>query len=186
MSGHLLETDRDQSVSELFDESKSSYGWYEDEFKPRSIRPPAFSQHMKQMRDARMKLKMTPRRSAHIPVRTTKAERLKLARQQSISETNSNLPQLISPNKSRQSKVSSHSPKRKQSILSFHRLSPLQMIKNNGYRHLDSAQSCKEALDSTGTLLLSELLTKQMREDIKSHRGKSFECFCNIRQSSIE
>ena len=173
MSGHLLNIDRDHSVSELFDESKSAYGWYEDEFKPRSIRPPPFSQHIKQVRDARMKSKNTSRRSAHLPVRTTKVERLKLARQRSISETNSSLPQVVtSTNKFRQSKVSARSPEQQEPISSFSRLSPLQMIKNNGYRHLDSAQSCKEALESKGTLLLSELLTKQMREDIKSNRGK--------------
>lgn len=174
-SGNLLETDCDPSVNELFDESKSAYGWYEDDFDPRSIRPPPFSQHMKQVRDARMKLKETPRRSARIPVRTTKAERLKLARQRSISESNSSMPYLNPLNKSRQSKISPRSPNRQQPMPSMSRLSPLQMLKNNGYRHAESAQSCKDALDSKGPLLLSSMLIKQMRQDMKNNRGKSFD-----------
>lgn len=174
-SGNLLETDCDPSVNELFDESKSAYGWYEDDFDPRSIRPPPFSQHMKQVRDARMKLKETPRRSARIPVRTTKAERLKLARQRSISESNSSMPYLNPLNKSRQSKISPRTPNRQQPMPSMSRLSPLQMLKNNGYRHAESAQSCKDALDSKGPLLLSSMLIKQMRQDIKNNRGKSFD-----------
>lgn len=173
-TGNLGETDCDSSVKDLFDESKSAYGWYEDEFNPRSIRPPAFSQHMKQMRDARMKLKSTPRRSARIPVRTTKAERLKLARQRSISESNASLPYLTPRNKSRQSKVTPRSPNRQQRMSSASQLLSLQTLKNNGYRHGDSAQSCKDALDTKGPLLLSSILVKQMRQDIKNNRGTSF------------
>ena len=163
---NLIEANPDQSVSELFDENKSSYKWETEAFNPRSIRPPPFSQYIKQVRESRTKPKSTQRRSARIPVRTTKAEQLKLARQRSASEHNSSLPYLRSSATTSRPRVSHHS-----TISSLHPLTRLRTTSNHTYRQTESARSCKEALHTSGPLTLSSMLIKQMREDIKSNRG---------------
>jgi hypothetical protein len=167
---NLNKDDLDQSVNELFDQSKSTYQWQNEDYDPRSIRPPPFFQYVKQVRDSRTKPKLTPRRSAHIPVRTTKAEQLKLARQKSASEINSNLPSLHFSTMISQSKLSHRSPIR------YPTASPMiypsgSRTSNHSFRQIQSARSCREAIDSNRPLVLSSMLIKQMREDIKNNTG---------------
>jgi hypothetical protein len=155
----LVETDIDKSVNELFDENKSSYLWQNNDYDPRSIRPPPFSQYIKQVRDSKNKIKPVQRRSARIPVRTTKAEQLKLARQQSASENRPDPPQMRSFTAIPQQH-------------STNRISRSRPNSRSSFRQSESARSCKVALRSDGPLHLSSLLIKQMRQDIQSNRGK--------------
>lgn len=59
----------------------------------------------------------------------------------------------------------------------YSRPNPTSRLRTNSvnrHRQSDSAQSCKDALDSNAPLLLSAMLIQQMRQDIKSNRGKYF------------
>ncbi|CAF0970588.1 unnamed protein product [Rotaria sordida] len=156
---NLVDADIDESVNELFDESKSSYRQQNDEYNPRSIRPPSFSQYIRQVQESRTKPKPIQRRSARIPVRTTKAEQLKLARQQSANENMSNLP-YIRP-------FTTKSQIRPSTISSINRTSRTRTNSNSSPRQSESARSCKLAIDSNDPLQLSAMLAKQMRQDIQ-------------------
>jgi hypothetical protein len=166
-TSNLFETEIDESVNELFDGNKSSYQWQNDDYDPRSIRPPPFSQHMKHVREARIKLKSTQRRSARIPVRTTKAEQLKLARQRTASEHNSSRPHPHPSIAASQQRFTFKSPV----MSSINHISHSRTNSNGSFKQSESARSCKEALRSNAPLHLSSMLAKQMRQDIKSNRG---------------
>lgn len=162
-------------MKDLFDENKSSYLWNNDDYNPRSIRPPPYSQHIQKLRESQIKSKLSQRRSARIPVRTTKAEQLKLSRQQSATKTNSNLPIIRSHTTTSTHRLISNSPIRNLEKTS---LVPFRTSSVNSFRQSESARSCKEALDINKPLLLSAMLIKQMRQDIKSNRGKYSQDFC--------
>jgi hypothetical protein len=169
---NLVESDFDKSVNELFEGSSSSFRWQNDDYNARLIRPPPFSQYMKTLRESRTKIKPIDRRSARIPVRTTKAEQLKLARQQSANENKPNLPHVRPSTTIPQYTSSFNSSVRHPTIPSTNRITRTRATSNCSFRQSESARSCKVALGSNGPLLLSSILVKQMRQDIQSNRGK--------------
>ncbi|CAF0781920.1 unnamed protein product [Rotaria sp. Silwood1] len=164
---HLAEADIDESIDELFDEGKSTYRQQNDEYNPRSIRPPSFSQYIKQVQESRTKTKPMQHRSARIPVRTTKAEQLKLARQQSANEKMSNLPYIRPFTTKSYGALSFKSQIRPSTIPSINRTSRTRTNSNSSFRQSESARSCKQALGSNDPLHLSAMLAKQMRQDIQ-------------------
>ncbi|CAF2466330.1 unnamed protein product [Rotaria sp. Silwood2] len=163
----LVEGDIDEYVNELFDEDKSTYRQQNDEYNPRSIRPPSFSHYIKQVQESRTKTKPIQLRSARIPVRTTKAEQLKLARQQSANENMSHLPSIRPFTTKSQGALSFKSQIRPSTIPSINRTSRTRTNSNNSFRRSESARSCKLALCSHDPLHLSAMLAKQMRQDIQ-------------------
>ncbi|CAF0736721.1 unnamed protein product [Rotaria sp. Silwood1] len=164
---HLAEADIDESIDELFDEGKSTYRQQNDEYNPRSIRPPSFSQYIKQIQESRTKTKPMQHRSARIPVRTTKAEQLKLARQQSANEKMPNLPYIRPFTTKSYGALSFKSQIRPSTIPSINRTSRTRTNSNSSFRQSESARSCKQALGSNDPLHLSAMLAKQMRQDIQ-------------------
>ncbi|CAF4589973.1 unnamed protein product [Rotaria sp. Silwood1] len=176
---HLAEADIDESIDELFDEGKSTYRQQNDEYNPRSIRPPSFSQYIKQVQESRTKTKPMQHRSARIPVRTTKAEQLKLARQQSANEKMSNLPYIRPFTTKSYGALSFKSQIRPSTIPSINRTSRTRTNSNSSFRQSESARSCKQALGSNDPLHLSAMLAKQMRQDIQNFtylNNMSYKC----------
>jgi hypothetical protein len=171
---NLVETDIDNSVNALFDDGKSANQWQNDDYDPRSIRPPPFAQYIKQLKDSRTKIQPLQLRSTRIPVRTTKSEQLRLARQQSITENISNLPNRSSSTKIPQHRLSYNSPTPQSTILSTNRIASSRTSSTSSFTRSESAKACKVALNTNGPLLLSSMLVKQMQQDIQSNRGKYF------------
>ena len=164
-SSSLAQTDVDKSIRDLFDEDKSSYQQQEEDYNPRAIRPPSFSQYIKRIQDSQTQTKPMQRRSTAIPVRTTKAEQLKLIRQQSASRNTFGLPD-IRPVTSFNSQTRSSTRPLTSTVAR-----PRTSI-NTSYRRSESAESCKTVLGTNDPLVLSSMLANQMRRDIQSNRGK--------------
>lgn len=169
---NLNESDVDPQMKELFEGSKSSIRWPDNDYQPRAIRPPPFSQHIQQLRKSLSPRKLTQRRSARTPVRMTRAESLKLERQQSASEHQLEVPKI---------RPLTSMPQPRRSVQSVARHSTIPLIKHVArsraesdvtFRQSESARSCKIALGVNGPLNLSPHLVKQMRQDIQSNRGE--------------
>lgn len=173
-SSKLSAHDIDQAAYELFDESRSSYDIENDEYNPRAIRPPSFTHHIKQVQESRTKTKPVQRRSARIPVRTTKAERLKLARQQSDSFNMPNLPHIRSSTMKSQPTFTSKSQMQSSTIFSANTYLRSRTTSSTTLKQSESALSCKSALGTKDPLRLSSMLVRQMRQDIQTNKGKLF------------
>jgi len=141
----LIELDIDPSLNDLFDDSKTMSQLNFDDCSARSIRPPPFIEHIKQIKESQMKSNVNPRRLTRASIRSAnKSKSIPQQQQQPI--------------------------RREQTSLSRH--SVISSMKNLKIPRSTSVHGFQQALKTTTPLLLSPLLVKQMREDIKCSRGK--------------
>lgn len=131
-----------------------------EDFDPRAIRPPPFAQHIEQLRRPKGPGKPLPRRPTRIPVRTTRAEQLRLARQQSAPRE---------PSTSRKPRVS---PRDKTMISIRPPLRPSTASSDTLLR-IESARSCRTALRSAKPLQFSIQLADQIEREMHDSRGKT-------------
>ena len=169
---NLVATDVDPRTRELFDESRSSFRMENDEFHPRMIRPPPFTDHLEKIRQSFIETNNKQRRSARLSVRTNRAESLRLERLKSASEIREK-PMKTRPLTSlpQRSDRSTFRPAIRNSAVPF--VTRSFAASESSYRQSESTRSCKLALGIDRPLHLSRFLVKQMRQDISSNRGES-------------
>ena len=182
---NLNESDVDPQMKELFEGSKSSIRWPENDYQPRAVRPPPFSEHIEQLRKSLSPRKIIQRRSARTPVRMTRAESLKLERQQSASEHRLEVPKIRPLTSMPQPRRSLQSPARHSTIPLIKHVSRSRAESDVTFRQSESARSCKIALGVNGPLSLSPYLVKQMRQDIQSNRGEYRTKYNSVRMSHV-
>ena len=169
---NLTELDVDPQMRELFEGSKSSSRWPDNDYQARAIRPPPYSQHIQQIKQSLSQRQPIQRRSARTPVRMTRAESLKLERQQSASEYQSDMPKIRPLTSMPQPRRSIQSQVRHSTIPLIKHVSRPRAASDSTFRQSESAQSCKIALRANRPLTLSSHLIRQMRQDIQSNRGE--------------
>lgn len=180
---NLAEDDVDSFAKHLFDGTRSSlFQSQKQDYHPRAIRPPPFSEHMKQLKKSNQPIKPILCRSARrSSIRTTRTESLRLERQQSAQSKQEEIPK-IRPHTSL--------PQYRRVATAFqsqtrHSAIPIiksQMVRSRtasdaSYRQTESTKSCTIALGLERPLHLSSLLMKQMQQDIQSNRGKIYIVF---------
>ncbi|UJR33652.1 hypothetical protein I4U23_021085 [Adineta vaga] len=169
----LRKTDIDQSIYDLFNDNKSIKSCEMDDYNPCSIQGPPFAEYLDQLRRSKMAIKPPSRPSAFIPVRTTRAEQLKLARQRSAINNASNQYTMNAFPKVSQQKPSPNVPKQQSPIPTTSRMSrPTTSGHNGSYRRAKSAQLCQTALSSNRPLRFSALLLKQIQQDIQNEEAQ--------------
>jgi hypothetical protein len=126
-------------------------------------------------------MKSIQRRSARVSVQTTKAEQFKPTRNQSVNENKPNLPHIRSSTTISQHRLSFNPQMRHSTMSSINHIARLRTNSNYSFSKSESTRSCKEALNSNAPLLLSAMLIKQMRQDIKINRGNYFYTFHPVR-----
>lgn len=173
---NLLNSDADRTAKELYHESQSSINWQKDEFDPRAIRPPPYSEHIEKIKKSSQPVRIQRKSSARLFVRSTRAQSLKLERLKSareIPQSNepmkvrpfTGLPRTVEPRISQFIRHSAHP------LLST-RISRSYASTDNGDNQSLSTRSCKIALQTNQPLNLSKLLITQMHQDIRSNRGQ--------------
>ena len=168
----LTETNADQSVQGLLEKRKFRKSDYVEDYDPCSIQGPPYAEYIKQLRGPKMVVKAQQRQSPLIPVRTTRSEQLKLARQRSASNDRSDEFTRNSSAKLSQHNLSSNVQKQQPLTLTVNHISRLRTNDDhNNFRRVKSAQLCQTALSSGRPLRFSSLLLKQIQQDLQNEKG---------------
>ncbi|CAF0726261.1 unnamed protein product [Adineta ricciae] len=169
----LTETNADQSVQGLLEKKKFRKSDYVEDYDPCSIQGPPYAEYIKQLRGAKKVIKPQQRQSPLIPVRTTRSEQLKLARQRSASNDRSDEFTRNSSAKLSQHNLSSNVQKQQPLTPAVNHISRLRTDgDHNNFRRAKSAQLCQTALCSGGPLRFSSLLLKQIQQDLQNEKAK--------------